>query len=169
MTSVERVITKNELPALLIWILRLPLINRLELDRRPRELVRFLKFATVGAFGMVVDLSILNLLHHVVGLPLLVANSISFSTAVVSNFTWNRLWSFPESRERPILSQLGQFALVNVIGLGINNLVLWAVFNLITNFVPDPFDYNLAKITAIGVVLFWNYGVNRVWTYKGIE
>jgi len=169
MTSVERVITKNELPALLIWILRLPLINRLELDRRPRELVRFLKFATVGAFGMVVDLSILNLLHHVVGLPLLVANSISFSTAVVSNFTWNRLWSFPESRERPILNQLGQFALVNVVGLGINNLVLWAVFRLITNFVPDPFDYNLAKITAIGVVLFWNYGVNRVWTYKGIE
>ncbi len=131
--------------------------------------MRFLKFATVGAIGMVVDLSILNFCHKALGLPLLVSNSISFSTAVVSNFTWNRLWTFPESRSRPLLPQLGQFALVNVIGLGINNVVLWAVFNAIRGFVPDPFDYNLAKITAIGVVLFWNYFVNRMWTYRGIH
>jgi len=166
---VGQVTTEETLPALLIRVLRLPIINRFGLERRPQELLRFLKFATVGAIGMVVDLSILNLLHKAFGLHLLVANTISFSTAVASNFTWNRLWTFPESRQRPILGQLGQFALVNVIGLGINNLVLWAVFRLITGFVPDPFDYNLAKITAIGVVLFWNYGINRVWTYRGIE
>jgi putative flippase GtrA len=158
-----------QLPPLLAWAIHLPVVNRLGLDRRPRELIRFLKFASVGAIGMVVDLSVLNFLHKVVGLPLLVSNSISFSTAVVSNFTWNRLWTFPESRQRPLVAQLGQFALVNVIGLGINNAVLWIVFNLIRDFIPDPWNYNLAKITAIGVVLFWNYGINRVWTHKGIE
>ena len=138
-------------------------------DKRPREVMRFLKFASVGALGMVVDLTILNVMHKVVGLPLLVANTISFSTAVVSNFTWNRLWTFPESRQRPIIPQLAQFALVNVVGLAINNVVLWVVFNLVTNFIPDPLDYNFAKITAIGVVLFWNYGMNRLWTYRGID
>jgi len=166
---IGHVITDKALPTPLVWLLRLPVVSKLGLERRPQELLRFLKFATVGAIGMVVDLSILNLMHKVFGLHLLVANSISFSTAVVSNFTWNRLWTFPESRQRPILGQLGQFALVNVIGLGINNLVLWAVFHLITGFIPDPFDYNLAKVTAIGVVLFWNYGVNRMWTYRGIR
>jgi len=30
-------------------------------------------------------------------------------------------------------------------------------------------SYNLAKAFAIGVVLFWNFGVNRIWTYKGIK
>jgi putative flippase GtrA len=139
------------------------------LDKRPREVVRFLKFAAVGASGMVVDLTVLNIMYKVFGLSLLAANTISFSTAVLSNFTWNRLWTFPESRQRPLLPQLGQFALVNVVGLAINNLVLWVVFNLIKGFVPDPLDYNLAKIAAIGVVLFWNYGVNRLWTYRGIE
>ena len=118
---------------------------------------------------MVVDLTVLNVLHKVFGLPLLVANTISFTTAVISNFTWNRLWSFPESRERPIMSQLGKFALVNVIGLAINNLVLWLMFQVTQRFVPDPWDYNLAKVFAIGVVLFWNYFANRAWTYKGIE
>ena len=68
-----------------------------------------------------------------------------------------------------MLPQLGQFALVNVIGLAINNLVLWIVFNAVQGFIPDPWNYNVAKITAIGVVLFWNYGINRVWTYKGIK
>jgi putative flippase GtrA len=141
----------------------------MHLDKRPREVVRFVKFAMVGAVGMVVDLTVLNVLHRGVGLPLLVANTISFTMAVVSNFTWNRLWTFPESRERPLVPQLGQFALVNVVGLAINNLVLWLVYSLVKNFIPDPLDYNLAKIVAIGVVLFWNYGVNRLWTYRGIE
>ena len=130
------------------------MINRLGIAQHPQELVRFIKFATVGAIGMVVDLTVLNVTaQDSSGLPLLVANSISFTTAVISNFTWNRLWTFPESRQRPIVPQLGQFALVNVIGLGINNLVLWLVFQIIRQIVPDPWDYNLAKVFAIGVVL----------------
>jgi putative flippase GtrA len=143
------------------------------------ELTRFLKFATVGAIGMVVDLTVLNVLYRLVlpvlipglsdGVRLIVANSISFTVAVLSNFTWNRLWTFPESRQRPLGRQLTQFAIVNIIGLGINNLVLWLVFQVTQQILPDPFDYNVAKITAIGVVLFWNYGANRLWTYRGIE
>lgn len=143
------------------------------------ELTRFFKFAAVGAIGMVVDLTVLNVLYRLVlpvlvpglsdGVRLIVANSISFTVAVLSNFTWNRLWTFPESRQRPLGTQLVQFAIVNVIGLGINNLVLWLVFQVTQQVLPDPFDYNVAKITAIGVVLFWNYGANRLWTYRGIE
>jgi len=158
-----------QIPIVLGWILGLPLINRLGIAHRPKEFVRFLKFATVGAFGMVVDLTVLNVMHKVFGLPLLVANAISFTTAVISNFTWNRLWTFPESRERPIGSQLGQFALVNIIGLAINTAVLWLTFKVTQQIIPDPWDYNLAKVSAIGVVLFWNYFVNRAWTYKGID
>lgn len=169
----------SELAGLFKALLRLPISRRLGLDRREREIIRFLKFATVGAIGMVVDLAVLNFFYRLVlpplipgmaaGSRLVIANSISFSTAVISNFTWNRLWTFPESRERPLMTQLGQFALVNLLGLGINNIVLSLIFHLITGRIPDPFDYNLAKITAIGVVLFWNYGVNRLWTYRGIR
>jgi putative flippase GtrA len=156
-------------PAVLMRALRLPGIRRMGLDKRPREVVRFLKFAAVGGLGMVVDLTILYIMRTLVGLPLLIANTISFSTAVVSNFTWNRLWTFPESRQRPLIPQLAQFALVNIFGLAINSAVLWAVFNLVKNFLSDPLDYLFAKIVAIGVVLFWNYGINRLWTYKGID
>lgn len=143
------------------------------------ELTRFLKFATVGAIGMVVDLTVLNVMYRLVlpalapGLSdetrLIMANSISFTVAVVSNFTWNRLWTFPESRQRPLGTQLVQFTIVNVIGLAINNVILWLVFQVTQQVLPDPLDYNVAKIVAIGVVLFWNYGANRLWTYRGIK
>ncbi len=133
---------------------------------RSQEFIRFIKFAIVGAFGMVVDLSILNILHGLVGLHLLVANTISFSTAVVSNFTWNRLWTFPETRDRPVHIQLTQFAIVSVVGLVINNFILWQVYQVLRPYLASPWNYNAAKIFAIGVVLFWNFGANRLWTFR---
>ena len=103
-------------------------------------------------------------------IQLVAANAISFSTAVLSNFTWNRLWTFPESRERPLVSQLLQFTIVNVLGLVINTVILVVmdryVFQL---FLSERLSYNLAKALAIGVVLFWNFGINLVWTYRGID
>jgi putative flippase GtrA len=134
----------------------------------PRELERFIKFAVVGTVGAVVDFGILNLMHKGFGWSLLAANSLSFTCAVLSNFTWNRLWTFPESRERSIRTQLPMFAAVNIIGLMINNLVLINTTAFLSRYIPDPFDYNLAKAFAILLVLFWNFGVNRVTTYRGL-
>ncbi len=133
------------------------------------ELSRFLKFAVVGAFGAVVDFGVLNLMVLGFGWTKFFANLLSVSCAVVSNFTWNRLWTFPESRERPLHTQFGQFMLVNLVGLGINQIVFLASDALVySRFVGMPLDYNLAKATAIIVVLFWNFGANRMWTYRGI-
>ncbi len=138
----------------------------LHTDEGRREVERFVKFALVGTLGMVIDLSTLNVLHGLLGWHLLIANSISFTAAVISNFTWNRLWTFPETRHRPVAPQLAQFATVSVIGLGLNNLVLWQVYRLLLPFVSTPWNYNAAKMFAIGVVLFWNFGANRLWTFR---
>ena len=157
------------LPAILAWAVGLPLVNRSGLGKRPRDLVRFLKFATVGAIGMVVDLSVLTAARELLKLPLSLAVGLGFATAVVSNFTWNRLWTFPESRQRPLTSQLTQFVIVNIIGLGINEAVVLGLHPVFLLVVADPPAYLAAKIVAIGIVLFWNYFVNRAWTYRGIE
>jgi putative flippase GtrA len=168
---IESAYTSPRLAKLRDLAYRNPLLARL-LDlvyNNSKEVERFTKFAIVGTIGAVVDFSVLNLMHKVFHWSLLASNSLSFTCAVLSNFTWNRLWTFPESRERPIRIQLPQFALVNVIGLGINNLVLVNLAMLFGRFIPDPFDYNLAKAIAILIVLFWNFGINRVWTYRGIK
>lgn len=161
--------THYRLPPSLAWLLRLPFINRLGFDQRPKEFIRFLKFATVGAIGMGIDLSVLTLAREWLALSLSLAVGLGFTVAVISNFTWNRLWTFPESRERPLGSQLAQFIVVNIVGLGINEAVVLGLHPIFSLLLHDPAAYLGAKVIAIGIVLFWNYFVNRAWTYRGIE
>jgi len=161
-----------------------PLVNRLaaigrshprtadltdQMIKNRKEMWRFIKFAIVGASGTVVDFSVLNLVHLAFGAGLFLSNTISFSVAVMNNFIWNRLWTFPESQQRPFGKQLLQFVAVNVVGLVINQ----SVFLSLNHYVFEPWlgelGYNVAKACAIIVVLFWNFGINRIWTYKGIH
>jgi len=134
----------------------------------PKEFDRFIKFALVGFLGAVIDFSLLNLFRGVFEWGLFWANTASVSAAIVSNFVWNRLWTFPESRTRKKRTQLPQFVLVNLIGLLINNFIVVGVDALLVPYIGEPFSYNVAKALAIGVVLFWNFGVNRLWTYRGL-
>jgi putative flippase GtrA len=138
-------------------------------DAHP-EVKRFIKFMVVGGFGAVLDITVLTILVFVFHVPDYVANVISVACAVVSNFTWNTLWTFPETRKHSQLQKFFlQFALVNLVGLGINELV----FIVADHYLFEPFLGQLgiypAKLFAIGIVLFWNFGINRIWTYRDIK
>lgn len=149
-----------------------------------KELVRFLKFSVVGTIGAVVDFGTLYLLHTVLELPIVLSNTCSFTTAVLSNFTWNRYWTYPDSRSKPVRTQLLQFFVVNIAGWGINTGILVLLRYPCTSLVGalgqalgasiDPdlsyrLGYNLAKAIATGVVLFWNFFINRYWTYSDVD
>lgn len=134
----------------------------------PKEIHRFVKFAMVGALGAIIDFGLLNLMRGVFDWSLLWANTLSVSVAIASNFTWNRLWTYPESRTRKKRVQLPQFAVVNLVGLLLNNLIVISLDAVLVPHVGEPLSYNIAKAVAIGVVLFWNFGINRLWTYRGL-
>jgi putative flippase GtrA len=141
-----------------------------------REFKRFVKFAMVGAAGSVTDFAVLNLMVQWAGASLVLANTISFTAAVIQNFLLNRRWTFPESQERHASGQLAQFAVVSIIGLGINQIVFLTLHHLWDAYLIHAYgqdmgyllSYNLAKLFAIGVVLFWNFSANRLWTYRGL-
>jgi len=150
-----------------------------------KELTRFLKFSVVGTLGAVIDFGTLNLLILAFGLSKVLANTCSFTVAVLSNFVWNRLWTFPEARNRPIAPQLIQFFLVNIGGLLLNQAIFlsldaWVLGEagilatpmaaLALNIGVEHFElaYNLSKAVATIIVLFWNFGANRLWTFRGI-
>jgi putative flippase GtrA len=63
----------------------------------------------VGALGALIDFAVMNLLSHWAQFSLVLAGTISFICAVMNNFTWNRIWTYPESRSRPLIGQLGMF------------------------------------------------------------
>lgn len=155
----------------------------------PKEAERFIKFLFVGTWGFILDFGTLTFLVEVVKVPELVeeltpfsstvglifANTISFSLAVVSNFTLNRYWTYPESRGKRKRVQLPQFTVVSVIGLILNNFILAVLhtpFDAVLaqlSAVPASIDgYVPAKMVATVVVLFWNFFVNRFWTYSNV-
>ncbi len=132
----------------------------------------------VGAIGAVVDFGTFTLLWRVVGVWDVIAQAISFTAAVTSNFIWNRYWTYPDSRSKPLGRQAVQFFIVNVIGLAIRTVVFDRLKPVTISFaeelLPSQFDSETvgvysALVLAVIVVLFWNFGVNRVWTYSDVQ
>lgn len=147
-------------------------------DTNRREVKRFIKFALVGIAGMVTHLTLANIFNFGLHFPDAVANAIGFIAAVIQNYTLNYAWTFRDkqsSRTKARWLQASQFALVSVVGLAINALVreivsfifhpIWlAIFP--NPVVAEVVNYNFSIIAAIGVVLFWNFTANRLWTFR---
>lgn len=149
-------------------------LSTLTTDNR-REIKQFFKFATVGVGGTVTHLGLFNILMLGLHVTPWIANTIGFCTAIMQNFFLNRYWTFPHSRSQPIGKQLGQFYLVSILGLGINLVVFNTVVHFTESFwssvIANPtlahaITNNFALGCAILVVLFWNFFVNRLWTFR---
>ena len=169
----------------------------------PREAKRFIKFLVVGAMGFVVDFGIFNLLLHPfdvwladgtalhetiasVGLTTeqtmhlapTFASMISFVMAVISNFLWNRYWTYPDSRSKSMRRQLAMFTVVSVAGILIRVPLVSFTHRPFVEFVEgitplhlyaERIGENMALALSVIVVMFWNFFVNRYWTYNDVE
>lgn len=147
---------------------------------KPQERVRFLRFAGVGAVGALVDFGVANLLVHYFHFSLVMGGTISFICAILSNFSLNRVWTYPDSRSKPVVKQLAEFSLVSVAGLLIRIPILALVeplalrlFEHLPNEIVHLSDEVLAANFTLGIaviiVMFWNFFANRFWTYGDIE
>jgi putative flippase GtrA len=157
-------------------------------SRLRRELTRFLKFCVVGVIGAIIDFGVFNLLTQIAGIRSQIAQALSFTAAVTSNFLWNRYWTYPDSRSKRPQRQAIQFFFVSVIGLAIRTPIFILseapltrlsdrIFPELQRVLPSlvsrlqridtaTMGSNLALVLAVVVVLFWNFGANRLWTYS---
>lgn len=173
---------RNPLDALIWWIAS-------HFGGRAREVDRFLKFAIVGTIGAVVDFSVLNVLERTALVPtppdvdvkVALATGIAFCTAVLSNYLWNRYWTFPDSRSRSAGQQLVQFFIVSIVGLGFRLVFVGTLYSFFgrlgDSILPGALEEtavnqlgsNIAQAISIGIVMFWNYFANRYWTYNDVQ
>jgi putative flippase GtrA len=156
-----------------------------------QEVKRFSKFLVVGVTGFIVDFGVFNLLLKALNFPPVLAQAISFTLAAINNFTWNRYWTYPDSRSKPILRQFGMFFVLSVIGLLIRTPIFalfsgpmvalvesmqYGVFAGLINFITgtlhisiEQLGLNMALAVAVLVVLFWNFFSNRFITYSDVK
>jgi putative flippase GtrA len=181
---------KSESRSLRLDILdRLILAISLRFGAKAKEVERFLKFAIVGTVGAVVDFTVLNLLQSSILPPVgefeelnvRLATGVAFTAAVTSNFIWNRYWTYPDSRSRRISIQLAQFFVVNIAGLLFRLVFVGATYAAFGEAIFDAtgatasvesmnqIGSNASQAIAVIIVMFWNFFVNRYWTYNDVE
>jgi len=149
----------------------------MSLFKNKKERTRFIKFAIVGLIGSVIDFGVFNLLTIALHVSSIASSTVSFALAVINNFILNRFWTYPETRQSSIYKPLVQFIIVSCLGLAIRiPLFAWlekvliplaakTIPNVLT---PTIVGHNVALALVIGVVMLWNYFVNRFWTFKNV-
>jgi putative flippase GtrA len=120
---------------------------------------QLIKFALVGITGMGLDFGTTWLLKEKVKINKFVANAAGFSIAVVNNFILNKYWTF--DNQNPIATeQFVKFLVISIVGLGINSLLLFILLKKIKG------NFYLVKLAVIGLVFFWNFSANYLYTFK---
>ena len=133
------------------------------ISKRTPLAFQFLKFGIVGVLNTVIDFSLLNLLHLVFKIPFLLANTISVSSSIVNSFVWNKYWTF-QNREKEFGRQFIKFVILSLVGLGINDGILYLSVNFLGS--SAPLELNLSKIFASIFSMAWNFIAYKKWAFK---
>lgn len=157
---------------------------------KSKEVERFLRFAIVGSIGAVIDFTTLNVLQSTILPPsgpnetlyVRLATGTAFTLAVINNFIWNRYWTYPDSRSRPIMLQIAQFFVVNATAIVFRLILVGLIYAPLGELIQtilgqDGWDEetvnqagtNAGQAIASGMAAFWNFFVNRYWTYSDVE
>ena len=129
-----------------------------------KEVKRFAKFSVVGLTNTVIDIALFNILLYV-GLNIYLATSIAFLFAVTNSYFLNRSWTFSDRKSHQAGRQYSLFLLVALCGLAVNNIIVFLALHFLH--IANPLiKANIIRLSAIGVVVFWNYGMSRFVVFK---
>lgn len=132
---------------------------------------QFLTFAAVGAFGLVVDVGVFNLLRLTVFSPdamhegPVIAKIVSTSLAIGVNWLGNRYWTFGQHRRSKVAREGIEFAVVSVGGMLIGLGCLWVSHYVLgfTSLLADNVSSNVVGLALGTAFRFWLY---RVWVFR---
>lgn len=133
-----------------------------------------LKFGVVGLIGLVIDVTLFNMLRLGVfgddnwAQSAIGAKTISTSVAIIFNWLGNRYWTFRKHRRRNYVREFAEYVIVSIGGMAIALGCLWVSHHLLgyTSLVADNISTNvvgLALGTAFRFVLYryWVFGHHR--------
>lgn len=111
---------------------------------------QILKFGVVGGIAFLIDYSLLYILTEYAKIPVLYSSVISFSVSVIFNYILSTKWVFT-TKEKQTLKDFIIFVLLSVIGLGINQLIMYLGVDKLNMY------YMIVKLFATAVVMVYNF------------
>ncbi len=127
---------------------------------RRRVARQFIKFAMVGVVNTSTSFTIYYLTTRLLGVPPLAANAVAFIFAVTVSYLLNKRWTFRDTR-RASARQYSKFVSINIVGLILSELIIAVLHHGL------GWNDILAFFGAVLIVMFWNFGANKLWTFSG--
>lgn len=111
---------------------------------------QIIRFGIVGGVAFLIDYSLLYVLTEYVGLYYLHSSIISFSVSLLFNYIASIKFVFNVSHKQTH-KDLMLFVVLSVIGLGINQLVMYFSSDILNIY------YMISKLGATAIVMVWNF------------
>ena len=149
--------------------------RRLELLWLDRAvLVKAASFALIGVVNVAVDFSVFSVAYFHLGLPIIVANVISWSVAVTGSYVMNSLITFAKESGRQLrMKDYASFVLSQLGGLLANTTTVFAASYFIALYLHVPRDAAvpvlLAKVLAIGASFLVNFSLSHFVVFRPRE
>jgi dolichol-phosphate mannosyltransferase len=120
---------------------------------------RFIRFASVGLSGLVIDMGFLYLLHGVLGLGLTRSAIVAAELAIINNFFWNDIWTFRDlsrhqNQRGKVFKRFAKFNVICLMGLILKILLLNGLYSGL------HLNAYIANFLAIAAVTAWNFWIN---------
>jgi putative flippase GtrA len=114
--------------------------------------------ASLVAFA--VDFGALALLTEAVRVHYLISAGISFLLGTSVSYLLSIRWVFPERRYSSRGFEYALFVLVGIVGLGLNEGLLWALTEKVRIY------YLASKVIAACLIFFWNFGARKLLLFR---
>ena len=122
---------------------------------------QLIKFGLVGGIAFLIDYGIMVFLTEVFKIPSLISAAISFTVSVIFNYIASVKWVFDVDKEKNSKTkELAVFILLSVVGLGINELIMWIMDKKFGIY------YMISKIVATIVVMCYNFITRKLFLEK---
>ena len=115
----------------------------------------FIRYFIASAIALVVDAGSLYLLTDVAGLPYLYSGAIAFILGLTVIYVLSVTWVFDRRVLRDPKAEFLLFAVIGIVGLGINEAVLWVATDVIGLY------YLISKVLSVILVFSWNFGARK--------
>jgi len=125
--------------------------------RTARQLLKTV-VASQAAFWL--DFGILALLTEAAGLHYLVSAAFAFLAGTTLSYALSVVWVFDTRRVASKAVEYALFVLVGVVGLGLNEALLWVFTE------PLGLHYLVSKVVAATLIFGWNFGARKLLLFR---
>ena len=136
------------------------MLNKLFVKKTNNTLIQLFRYTFVGGIAFVVDFVSLYLLTEFAGFHYLYSAAIAFILGLIINYILSILWVFNGRTVNKKIIEILIFAVIGIIGLGLNELMIWFFTEQLTIY------YLYSKLISTVIVYFWNFLARKYILYN---